>query len=224
MKKSLSAILLLPILGWAAQSPFDGTWKIDLSSVQFPTQPTVLVLQNGTYQDSTSRISVKADGTDQPVPEIKNIDTMAAVPHLQSPPLPPALPGPTAQDEFGAMISCLPGRRRLMHGQLKKLHQASFSIKLPSRRVTIGPTSNCLHRIAPAVDVAEALPMIGKTLGHYQITSQLGKGGMSEVFQAKDQKLCGDVAIKVLPKEFAKGAECSEISLKRSRVTFEFGR
>ncbi len=32
--------------------------------------------------------------------------------------------------------------------------------------------------------------MIGKTLGHYQITNQLGKGGMGEVFQAKDQKLC----------------------------------
>jgi serine/threonine protein kinase len=31
--------------------------------------------------------------------------------------------------------------------------------------------------------------MIGKTLGHYQITSQLGKGGMGEVYQAKDQKL-----------------------------------
>jgi hypothetical protein len=30
--------------------------------------------------------------------------------------------------------------------------------------------------------------MIGKTLGHYQITRQLGKGGMGEVFQAKDQK------------------------------------
>ncbi len=31
--------------------------------------------------------------------------------------------------------------------------------------------------------------MIGKRLGHYQITSQLGKGGMGEVFQAKDQVL-----------------------------------
>jgi hypothetical protein len=31
--------------------------------------------------------------------------------------------------------------------------------------------------------------MIDKTLGHYQITSQPGKGGMGEVFPAKDLKL-----------------------------------
>ena len=41
--------------------------------------------------------------------------------------------------------------------------------------------------------------MIGKTLGHYQISNQLGKGGIGEVFQAKDQVFGGDVAVKVLP-------------------------
>jgi hypothetical protein len=30
--------------------------------------------------------------------------------------------------------------------------------------------------------------MIGKTLAHYEITSRLGKGGMSEMYQAKDRK------------------------------------
>src|SRR5512136_1950393 len=49
--------------------------------------------------------------------------------------------------------------------------------------------------------------MIGKTLGHYQITSQIGKGGTGEVFQAKDQKLGRDVAIKVLPEEFARDTD-----------------
>jgi len=41
------------------------------------------------------------------------------------------------------------------------------------------------------------MSMIGRTLGHYQITSQLGKGGMGEVYQAKDLALGRDVAIKM---------------------------
>jgi serine/threonine protein kinase len=51
------------------------------------------------------------------------------------------------------------------------------------------------------------MSMIGKTLAHYEITLQLGKGGMGEVYQAKDRKLGRDVAIKVLPEEFARDAD-----------------
>jgi hypothetical protein len=49
--------------------------------------------------------------------------------------------------------------------------------------------------------------MIGKTLGYYEITGQLGKGGMGEVYRARDTKLNRDVALKVLPSEFANDAE-----------------
>jgi serine/threonine protein kinase/Tol biopolymer transport system component len=51
------------------------------------------------------------------------------------------------------------------------------------------------------------MSMIGKTLAHYEITSQLGKGGMGEVYRAKDRKLGRDVAVKVLPEEFARDAD-----------------
>ena len=51
------------------------------------------------------------------------------------------------------------------------------------------------------------MSMIGKSLIHYEITSQLGKGGMGEVYQAKDTKLGRDVAIKILPEEFAREAD-----------------
>ncbi len=47
------------------------------------------------------------------------------------------------------------------------------------------------------------MSMIGKSLAHYEITGQIGKGGMGEVYQAKDTKLGRDVAIKILPEEFA---------------------
>jgi serine/threonine protein kinase len=51
------------------------------------------------------------------------------------------------------------------------------------------------------------MSMIGKTLGSFECTALLGKGGMGEVYRAKDQKLGRDVAIKVLPEEFAKDAD-----------------
>ena len=70
--------LLIPTLA-AAQSVFDGTWKIDMSKVDFSKKPDVFVLQNGMYSCKTCvpAYEIKADGSDQPVSGHPYFDTVA---------------------------------------------------------------------------------------------------------------------------------------------------
>jgi hypothetical protein len=82
MKNSLRFAFLLvlfaPALAWG-QAGFDGTWKVDLSKVQFPSKPDEFLLQNGMYQCKTCEppINIKADGQDQPVSGSPYFDAMA---------------------------------------------------------------------------------------------------------------------------------------------------
>src|SRR5579859_760087 len=58
----------------------------------------------------------------------------------------------------------------------------------------------------------------GSKLGPYEIQSQLGAGGMGEVYRARDSRLERTVAIKVLPDHFSQNAELKQRFEREARA------
>jgi hypothetical protein len=83
---TMKKLILVSVLGVMsipgvvrAQSAFDGTWKIDLTSATPSDKPDVFILQGGMYECKTCNppFKVKADGADQAISGSPYIDTVA---------------------------------------------------------------------------------------------------------------------------------------------------
>ncbi len=91
--------------------------------------------------------------------------------------------------------------------------EAADAISSPTES---GPPQNTQVK---ALEFAAALSLKpGARIGRYEIIGLLGKGGMGEVFRARDSDLDRDVAIKVLPQSFASEADRAQRFMREARL------
>ena len=112
---------------------------------------------------------------------------------------------------FHAALKCEPGRRAAfltqscagdepLHVEIESLiashEQAQDFIEMPASDVA----AELLARNQSTLEV-------GQTIGHYNILSSLGAGGMGEIYLADDTQLGRQIALKLLPAKFTIDSE-----------------
>ena len=66
-------------------------------------------------------------------------------------------------------------------------------------------------------------PLLGKTIGNYQVTQKLGEGGMGSVYLAEHPKIGKRVALKVLHAEFANNQDVVSRFFNEARAVNDIG-
>ncbi len=89
-------------------------------------------------------------------------------------------------------------------------HEAEGFLEEPPSAKFDAPEEVSLKRAGSA-------ELIGKTLSHYEIQEKLGRGGMGEVFLARDQTLDRRVALKLLTEELEKDETAKKRFLREAK-------
>lgn len=87
--------------------------------------------------------------------------------------------------------------------EVKKLLNAHEEAKSFIQKPVAGDALQAISDADGATMIAPT-PMVstGELVGHFEVIRQVGRGGMGEVFLARDKNLERDVAVKILPKDF----------------------
>ena len=67
--------------------------------------------------------------------------------------------------------------------------------------------------------ITQRVVMVSTVISHYRILNKLGAGGMGEVYRARDERLGRDVAIKLLPADFARDEDRMRRFEQEARAT-----
>ena len=74
-------------------------------------------------------------------------------------------------------------------------------------------------RAADWLGAKRAATLVGQTLGHYEVLTPIGAGGMGEVYLAEDTQLGRKVALKLLPPQFTADADRVRRFKQEARAT-----